>query len=369
LNHVIETDAAIVGAGPAGLFQVFQLGLLGIKAHVIDSLPHAGGQCIELYPDKPIYDIPATPVCTGRELIHQLLTQIAPFNAVFHWGQEVVSVSATADQRWQLHTQALAATGSALEPTKTFITKTLFIAGGVGSFQARQINLPGIEAYRARQVHYHYRTQDSTQNKTQWAGQQVLVLGGDETALQCAIELAQQPSAHRPAKVMLLHRRSVLQAAPQTLAHLEQLRQNQQLQFMVGQITGFEQSRQTDTATLTALHITDPQGHTHTVALNTVLAFLGLSPKLGPIAQWGLHLSRKQVVVDSEKFQTSAPGIFAVGDINTYPGKKKLIVCSFHEATLAAFAAASHLSPHAQVALQYTTTSTQLQQRLGVAHK
>ncbi len=339
---VISTDAVIVGAGPVGLFQVFQLGLLEIQAHVIDTLPYIGGQCIELYPDKPIYDIPAWPKCTGRELISRLQEQISPFKASFHLGQEVISVEPQADKRLAIQTS----TG------QRFLTQTLFIASGVGSFQPRALPLEDFKKFHHSQVHYHAPT-----DPTQWAHQHVLIVGANDAALECAIQLVQ--TGH--VQVTLLHRRDHFQAQAHTLAQINQLRQNNRLAFLAGQITGLQESQNR----LSAVLITDNQATTQAIKVDHVAAFLGLSPKLGPIAQWGLNLDKRQIVVDTEKFETSVPGIFAVGDINTYPGKKKLILCGFHEATLAAFAAATHIWPDKTGPLQYTTTSKKLHALLG----
>jgi thioredoxin reductase (NADPH) len=334
------TDTVIVGAGPAGLFQVFQLGLQEIHAHVIDSLPHAGGQCTALYPDKPIYDIPALPVCTGRELTARLLEQIKPFKPSFHLDQEVIQVEKLANGHFEVTTSA----------GQIFLTKTLFIAGGVGSFQARELQVEGIAQFRGTQLHYgaHATT-----------AQQLVIVGGEAAALDYAITQCEKGAA---TSITLLHRRDHFQAPPATLERIAQLRQSQRLQISIGQITGFEQSLDR----LTTLHITDTQGDTQRLPLDTLHAFLGLSPKLGAIAKWGLNLDKKQVQVDTEKFQTNIPGIFAVGDINTYPGKKRLITCAFHEATLAAFACASYIQPGLGAPLQYTTTSKKLHRLLGL---
>jgi thioredoxin reductase (NADPH) len=342
----IETDAVVIGAGPAGLFQVFELGLLEIRAHVIDSLPAPGGQCIELYPDKPIYDIPGLPFCTGRELTERLLQQIQPFDATFHLNQEVASVERQPDQRFLVKTSQ----GTRL------LSKTVFIAGGVGAFQPRTLKVPGLERFHDTQVCYRVRDPAS------FAGQHLVVMGDDDMALGWALHFAQD-GPHQARSVTLLHRREAFRAAPATVERVRQLRQAGAMQFMAGQITGFQEA----SGRLTHLEITSPDDRTLAVPVDHLLPFLGLSPKLGPIAQWGLALERKQLVVDTEKFETSEPGIFAVGDVNTYPGKKKLILCGFHEATLAAFAACAYVFPDERVQLQYTTTSPRLHELLGVS--
>ena len=341
----LETDAVVIGAGPAGLFQVFELGLLEIRAHVIDTLPMPGGQCIELYPDKPIYDIPGLPFCTGRELTERLLQQIQPFGATFHLNQEVASVQRQADQRFLVQTSQ----GTRL------LSKTVFIAGGVGAFQPRTLRVPGLERFHDQQVFYRVR------DPAAFAGQHLVVMGDDHTALGWAVHFAQD-GPQQARSVTLLHRRDAFRAAPATVERMRELCESGAMRFVAGQIVGFEETQ----GTLTHLQVMGPDDRTQAVPVDSLLPFLGLSPKLGPIAQWGLALERKQLVVDTEKFETSEPGIFAVGDVNTYPGKKKLIVCGFHEATLAAYAACAYVFPDEKVQLQYTTTSPRLHQLLGV---
>lgn len=341
----IETDAVIVGAGPVGLFQVFELGLLEIKAHIIDSLPYPGGQCIELYPDKPIYDIPAVPVCTGKELTDNLLKQIEPFGATFHLGQEVTVVQRQEDGRFYVET----AKGT------RFLTKTLFIAGGVGSFQPRTLKVEGLDKYEGTQLAYRVR------NPAQYAGKNLVIVGGGDSALDWALHFAQE-GPHKAESVILLHRRDGFRAAPASVAKMRELCEAYEMQFIVGQITACEERD----GHLTGVKVTGGDGVTRVVPLDHLLVFFGLSPKLGPIADWGLALERKQIVVDTEKFETSIPGIFAVGDVNTYPGKKKLILSGFHEAALAAFGCAPYVFPDKRIHLQYTTTSPKLHKVLGV---
>ena len=345
LQPLIETDAVIVGAGPVGLFQVFELGLLEIKAHIIDSLAYPGGQCVELYPDKPIYDIPAVPVCTGQELTDSLLKQIQPFGATFHLGQEVTLVRREEDGRFTVETSK----GTRL------LTKTVFIAGGVGSFQPRTLKVDGLEKFDGTQLFYRVK------NPALFAGRNLVVVGGGDSALDWALNFAQD-SPHKAESVILIHRRDGFRAAPASVAKMRALCEAYEMQFMVGQVSGFEETE----GRLTQVKVTGGDGVTRTVPLDMLLVFFGLSPKLGPIAEWGLELERKQLVVDTEKFQTSVPGIFAVGDINTYPGKKKLILSGFHEAALAAFGASPIVFPEKRVLLQYTTTSPKLHKVLGV---
>ena len=344
-DDTIDTDAVIVGAGPVGLFQVFELGLLEIKAHVIDALPYPGGQCIELYPDKPIYDIPAVPVCTGRELTDRLLGQIAPFGATFHLGQEVSVVQPLVDGRFHVETS----TGT------HFLTKTVFIAGGVGSFQPRRLNVEGAERFEGTQL--FYRVKDAAQ----FAGKDLVILGGGDSAIDWALAYAGE-GPQRANSVILVHRRDGFQAAPSNVARMRALCDAMQMQFIVGQVSSFEEAK----GRLRGLKVTAGDGVTRVVPLDVLLVFFGLSPKLGPIAEWGLDIERKQLKVDTEKFSTNTPGIFAVGDINTYPGKKKLILSGFHECALAAFGAAPIIFPDKKIHLQYTTTSPKLHKVLGV---
>ncbi len=341
----IECDAVIIGAGPVGLFQVFELGLLEIKAHVIDTLPYPGGQCIELYPDKPIYDIPAVPVCTGRELTDNLLKQIDPFGATFHLGQEVGVVQQQVDGRFAVETSR----------ATRLLTRTLFIAGGMGSFQPRLLRLDGLARHDDTQVFYRVK------NPAQFAGKDLVIVGGGDSALDWTLNFVLD-GPHRARTVTLLHRRDGFSAAPASVAKMKALCASQQMQFIVGQPTGFEESD----GRLTALQVTTSDTATRMLPLDRLLIFFGLSPKLGPIAEWGLNLERRLITVDTEKFETSTPGIFAVGDINTYPGKKKLILSGFHEAALAAFGAARHVFPDKHIYLQYTTTSSKLHKVLGV---
>ena len=341
-GNPIEADAVIIGAGPVGLFQVFELGLLEIKAHVIDSLVQAGGQPIELYPDKPIYDIPAIPVCTGQQLTDALLRQCEPFKPTFHLGQEVAHLGKRDDGRFDIETSI----------GTRFITKTVFIAGGVGSFQPRKPKVEGFTQFEENgQLAYRVR------DPKKYTGKNIVILGGGDSALDWALAL--QPIAE---SVTLIHRRDEFRAAPASVAKMKALCEAHQMMHITGQITGFE----VEDGVLKEVKVTSLDAVTRRLPLDNVLAFFGLSPRLGPIAEWGLDIERRQVKVDTEKFETSIPGIFAVGDINTYPGKKKLILSGFHEAALAAFGSAKYIFPDKKVTLQYTTTSTKLHTVLGV---
>lgn len=341
-SGAIDTAALIIGAGPVGLFQVFELGLLEIRAHVIDSLPAVGGQCMELYPDKPIYDIPGVPLCTGQELTDNLLKQIAPFAPAFHLGQEVSVVQRREDRRFNVETSS----------GTRFIATTIFIAAGVGSFQPRTLKVDGIDTFEGRQLHY------SVKDPSLFEGKDLVICGGGDSALDWAVALAGKAQS-----VVLLHRRDDFRAAPASVAKIKAMAAALELQVITGQVTGFEQQ---DTR-LAGIKVAGSDGLTRRLPLDMLLVFYGLSPRLGPIADWGLDIERRQLrVVDTEKFETSAPGIFAVGDINTYPGKKKLILSGFHEAALAAFGAAPYIFPDKKIYMQYTTTSPKLHKILGV---
>jgi thioredoxin reductase (NADPH) len=342
----IETDAVIVGAGPVGLFQVFELGLLEIKAHVIDSLAYPGGQPIELYPDKPIYDIPAIPVCTGKELTDALLKQIEPFGATFHLGQTVSVVRKQEDGRFFVQTSK----------GTQFLTKTIFIAGGVGAFEPRTLKVDGLDKFDGSQLFYRVR------NPADFAGKNLVIVGGGDSALDWTLNFTAE-GPNKAESVILIHRRDGFKAAPASVAKMRELCEQYEMQFIVGQVTGYEEKD----GRLTGAKVTGADGVTRVVPMDVLLVFFGLSPKLGPIAEWGLDIERKQLVVDTEKFSTSVPGIFAVGDINTYPGKKKLILSGFHECALAAFGAAPIIFPEkGKIHLQYTTTSPKLHKVLGV---
>jgi thioredoxin reductase (NADPH) len=339
----IVTEVVIIGAGPCGLFQVFELGLLGIGCHLVDSLAAPGGQCTELYPDKPIYDIPALPTCGAQELVDRLLQQISPFNAPLHLGQEVTALRKREDGRFDIET----ITGT------RFDAGAVVIAGGVGSFQPRRLGAHGVEHYER---HVHYRVRDAAQ----YHGKKIAIFGGGDSALDWVIDFA-----GKAASVTHVHRRAEFRAAPASVAKMQALVKAGQVRYIEGLAEGMVG---TDGGTLTQVNVVGNDKTRHEVLVDHVFAFFGLHPKLGPIAEWGMELEKKALKVDTEKFQTSIPGIFAVGDINTYPGKKKLILSGFHEAALAAFAIQHHLYPAKKQFLQYTTTSPVMQKRLGVPH-
>ena len=341
MTSPIDTDALVIGAGPVGLFQAFQLGLQGIDCHIVDALPHVGGQCAELYADKPIYDIPGLPVCTGQELVDRLRQQIAPFKPALHLGQTVQSLQASADGRWAVETNA----GTAWR------AKTVFIAAGVGAFVPRSLPIEGLGPWMHRQVWF------GSAPLPDFAGQHLLVAGDSDTALQTCLD-----AMDAAASVTLMHRREHFQAQPGLLERFRAAQSQGRVRFVAGQPTALTVQGER----LAALRYLAADGQENALPCDQLVMALGLSPKLGPVAEWGLQIERKQLVVNTETFATSAAGIFAVGDINTYPGKKKLILCGFHEATLAAFGAAAHLWPQDKTLLQYTTTSTTLHKRLGL---
>ena len=338
----IKTDALIIGAGPSGLFQIFELGLLGIKPEIIDTLATVGGQCTELYPDKPIYDIPGIPICTGQGLVDDLMKQAEPFNAGFHLGEEVVEVTQQEAGGFRVVTST----------DKVFDAKTVFIAGGVGSFQPRKLRQPEAEGLEDKSLFYRVR------DPSQFAGKKVVILGGGDSALDWAMELA--PKAE---SLTLVHRRDEFRGVEASVDTVEGLVAKGQAEIirsatLVG--LGIEDEQ------LVSVDIKGADDEVRSIPTDALLVFFGLSPKLGPIAEWGLEISRKTIAVDTEKFETTIPGIFAIGDINNYPGKKKLILSGFHEAALAAFAAKSIIEPGKKVHLQYTTTSPIMHKRLGV---
>lgn len=342
IDGAIQADAVIIGAGPCGLFQIFELGLLGIHAHIIDSLPNPGGQCSELYPDKPIYDIPALPICGAQELVDRLLAQAKPFNAQFHLGQEVAELQVLADHTFLLRTSL----------DTRFHTRTVIIAGGVGSFQPRRLGVERADAYEGKHIHYKVKSAADLTSK------RLVIFGGGDSALDWTLDFAGKARS-----VTLVHRRSEFRAAPASVTKMRDLAATGSIRY----VEAVAHSVIDGPEGFGGVRVKRTDGQVDNLEADQVLVFFGLHPKLGPIAEWGLNVEKRAVTVDTEKFQTNTAGIFAVGDINTYPGKKKLILSGFHEAALAAFAVAAHLNPAKKVSLQYTTTSPLMQKRLGVA--
>ena len=341
MSDVITTDAVIIGAGPCGLFAVFELGLLDIKCHVVDILDRPGGQCAELYPEKPIYDIPALPVVTGAELTQRLMEQIKPFKPEFHFNQMVTSVKKLGESDFGLQTDG----------GLTFRSKVVVIAAGGGSFQPKKPPIPGIEAYEGGAVLYSVKKMESLR------GKDVLIVGGGDSALDWTLNL--QPLAR---SLTLLHRRDDFRAAPDSVRKMRELVAAGKMQFRLGQVTGLKG----ENGVLAAATVKGNDGAMSDVACNALLPFFGLTMKLGPVADWGLNLHENLIPVDTEKFETSEPGIFAIGDINTYPGKLKLILSGFHEAALMAQRVFKYKNPGERLLFQYTTSSSSLQKKLGV---
>jgi thioredoxin reductase (NADPH) len=338
----IESDALVIGAGPVGLFQVFQLGLLGIRAHVVDALPFPGGQCAQLYGDKPIYDIPAIPVCTGAELAQRLHAQAAVFAPQYHWSQQVQSLAPQPDGRLQVQTGQ----------GNTFLTRTVFITAGAGAFVPRTLKLEGLAALEGRQVFYQQAAPGTADGPT-------LVIGGDADALQRAVALAANGQP-----VTLSHRRDQFEAPEALLAHMRSLVQSAKLTLCIG----LPAAIRTVDGALRCVAFATAQGNNVEVECGRIEAYLGVSPTLAALKDWGIDLDRKQVRIDTATSATSLPGVFAAGDVTSYAGKKKLIVCGFHEACMAAYGAQAYLWPDQTFPLQYTSSSTQLHALLGVPH-
>ena len=345
MSEIIKTDVVIVGAGPIGLFAVFELGLLDIKAHLIDILPKPGGQCAELYPEKPIYDIPGFPIITGQGLTDNLLKQIEPFGAVFHYGEMIESLEI-------LGTPEAPRFRVASDAGKVFECKAVVIAAGGGSFQPKRPPVPGIENYEGKSVFYSVRQMES------FRGKRVLIVGGGDSALDWTLNL--QPVA---ARVTLMHRRDEFRAAPHSVNTMRELVAAGKMDLTLGQLSALHGAD----GMLSSVTVKGNDGVLADIACERLMPFFGLTMKLGPIAHWGVHLHQNLVPADTEKFETDVPGIFAVGDINTYPGKLKLILSGFHEAALAAQKVHRYVYPDKRLTFQYTTSSTSLQKKLGVA--
>ncbi len=345
MSAPIETDVVIVGAGPVGLFAVFELGLLDVRCHLIDILPKAGGQCAELYPEKPIYDIPAHPSVTGQGLVDRLLEQCEPFKPTFHYGEMVEAIEPLGDAEAPLFRVAT-------DGGKSITCKAIVIAAGGGSFQPKKPPIAGIEAYEGTSVHYAVRRMELFRDK------HVVVVGGGDSALDWTLNL--QPLARR---MTLVHRRDDFRAAPHSVNAMRDLVANGAMDLAIGQVTGLEGAD----GELAAIDLKGSDGVVTRIACERLVPFFGLTMKLGPIAGWGLNLDENLVAVDTEKFETSTPGIFAIGDINTYPGKLKLILSGFHEGALAAQRIHRYVYPGKRLTFQYTTSSSSLQRKLGVA--
>ncbi|WP_136656887.1 NAD(P)/FAD-dependent oxidoreductase [Nitratireductor sp. XY-223] len=340
MTEAVETDVVIVGAGPVGLFAVFELGLYDLECHLIDILDRPGGQCAELYPEKPIYDIPAWPIISGQDLTEKLMEQIKPFKPEFHFNRMVTALRRLDDGRFEVET----------DENEVLRAKVIVVAAGGGSFQPKRPPIPGIEAYEGKSVFYSVRRME------EFRGHDLLIVGGGDSALDWTLNL--QPIAN---SVTLVHRRPQFRAADDSVNKMFALRDEDALRFEMGQISALSgEDGQLRSATLKG-----PESEIE-LECTRLLPFFGLTMKLGPIADWGLNLHENLITVDTEKFETSEPGIFAIGDINWYPGKLKLILSGFHEAALMSQAARKIVRPDEKVIFQYTTSSTSLQKKLGV---
>jgi thioredoxin reductase (NADPH) len=342
MSDPIKTDVLIIGAGPVGLFGVFELGLLDIKCHLVDILDKVGGQCAELYPEKPIYDIPAIPKISAQGLVDALMEQIKPFGPTFHLSEMVESIERIGDPAFRVTTDG----------GKTFECRIVVIAAGGGSFQPKRPPMPGIEAYEGTSVHYAVRKMDA------FKGKKILIVGGGDSALDWTLNLA--PIASH---LTLLHRRAEFRAAPDSVNKMLALVTAGKIDFVQGQVTGLEGAD----GQLTAANVKRNDGSTFHITCDAMLPFFGLTMKLGPVANWGLKLDEDLIPVDTSTFETSEPGIFAIGDINTYPGKLKLILSGFHEVALMSQKAHHYVYPDKKLTFQYTTSSSSLQKKLGVA--
>ncbi len=340
-----STDVIVVGAGPIGLFAVFELGLLDMKSHLVDILDRPGGQCAELYPEKPIYDIPGYPVISGQELTDKLIEQIAPFGPTFHLQEMASALEKTPDGKWRLTTDQ----GTVIE------APVVIIAAGGGSFQPKKPNVAGLDLYEDKGpgvgVHYAVRKMDA------FKGKRVVISGGGDSALDWTLNL--HPLAEH---ITLIHRRDGFRAAPHSVAQMKALVEAGKMDFIIGRPLELKG----EGGVLKALEIEDADESKRDIAADAFLPFFGLTMKLGPVAEFGINLHENLIPVDTEKFETSTPGIFAVGDINTYPGKLKLILSGFHEVALAAQKAFHYVYPERRLHFQYTTSSSDLQEKLGV---
>ena len=336
---MISTDVIIIGAGPVGLFAVHQLGIKGLKAEVIDNLDKAGGQCIELYPDKPIYDIPAVPECTGKELTDNLIRQISPFKTNFHYNERVEEVLQD-NENWIVKTSK----------NKKFVAPNILIAGGVGSFEPRKLNLKEAEKFEGKSIFY------SVSNKNLFKNKNICIFGGGDSALDWALELS------KIAKVTLIHRRNEFRGAPHTLEEIKKLKEQRKLSIKTPcQLTSIEGESE-----IKSIQIKYDDEKTEKIEADIILSFFGLIMKLGPIAEWGLNMDKKVISVNTDNFQTNRDGIFAIGDICTYPGKLKLILSGFHEAALASVECFKRARPNEKYRFEFTTASTTIHDRLGL---
>ena len=336
---MIKTDAIIIGAGPTGLFAVHQLGIIGLKCEVVDNLDRAGGQCIELYPDKPIYDIPAVPECTGEELTNNLLKQIEPFKAGFHFGQRVEEIKQI-NNLWVLTTNK----------GNIFSAPNVIIAGGVGSFEPRKLALKEAEKFENNQIFY------SVTNKNLFQNKKISIFGGGDSALDWALELSKLN------EITLIHRRTEFRGATHTLNEIKQKEKEGKILIKTPcNLKSIEGDK-----IMSGIEIENEDGKLEKIKSDYILSFFGLIMKLGPITEWGLNIDKKTIPVNTETFQTNKEGIFAIGDICTYPGKLKLILSGFHEGALAARACFKRAKPNETYRFEFTTASKNIHERLGL---
>ena len=336
---MINTDVVIVGAGPTGLFCAHQLGIIGLKCEIVDNLDKIGGQCIELYPDKPIYDIPAIPECTGEELTNNLIEQIKPFNFNYHLSDRVEEIK-NQNEKWIIKTSK----------GKEFLTPNIVIAGGVGSFEPRKFPTKNCEKFEGKSVLYSIKDKSIFKNKS------VVIFGGGDSALDWAIELSKE------SKITLVHRSDEFRGAPASVEKIKQLQKEKKIdlltKYSIKDVAGNE--------SIESVEIKNEEGDTKVINTNYVLGFFGLIMQLGPILDWGLNVNKKTIPVNTENFETNKKGIFAIGDICSYPGKLKLILSGFHEGALAARGCFKYARPNEKYRFEFTTASSTIKDRLGV---
>ena len=335
---MIKTDVIIIGAGPVGLFAIHQLGIKGLKAVVIDNLDKPGGQCIELYPDKPIYDIPAVPECTGKELTDRLLEQTKPFKTKFYLNERVEEVKSKEDN-WSIKTSN----------NNEFIAPNIIIAGGVGSFEPRKLSLKDTDKFEGKSIFYSVKNKDNFKNKN------ISIFGGGDSALDWALELS------KSSKITLIHRRKDFRGAQHTLEEIKKLEKQGKITIK----TPFQLDNVEGNEKIQSITIKDENGKSEKIETDIILSFFGLVMKLGPIAEWGLNMDKKNISVNPNNFETNKKGIFAVGDICTYPGKLKLILSGFHEAALASVECFKRARPNEKFKFEFTTSSKTIKDRLG----
>ena len=334
-----KTDVVIIGAGPVGLFAVFELGLLKLNCHLIDNLDKAGGQCSELYPEKPIFDIPSHPIITGQRLIDNLIEQAKPFEPVFHFAQQAEKIEKIENNKWKITTSL----------NNIIISRCIVIAGGSGSFVPRKPKIENLDEYEGKSIFY------SIKDKSKFNGKKIVVAGGGDSALDWANNLASS------AKVTLIHRRKEFRAAPDSISRMLELEKKGMISFIIGQLSSVKGEQG-----MISKIICENDGENFSIEADYLLPFYGLKMELGPIAKWGINLHENLITVETEKYETSEPSIFAIGDISSYPGKLKLILSGFHEAALMAQQCFRYCNPEKKLVFRYTTVSKDLHKKLGI---